>query len=145
MGRRGRGGAAAAAAAAAAARPTSHVTAESDSSALTMESGDESVAVAPTPKGSVNTGTDAGTDYGEDEEVEVTASPGTFAPVDDPLFDSCFHVLSFFFFLFSLSAIFGEDSERRSWEGREGPRSARARERRGFDSRSEEAETRVER
>ncbi|KAF8501082.1 chromatin modification-related protein EAF7-domain-containing protein [Russula emetica] len=52
-----------------------HVTAESDSSALTMESGDESVAVAPTPKGSVNTGTDPGTDYGEDEEVEVTASP----------------------------------------------------------------------
>lgn len=43
-----------------------------------MESGDESVAVAPTPKGSVNTGTDAGTDYGEDEDVEVTASPGTF-------------------------------------------------------------------
>jgi hypothetical protein len=42
-----------------------------------MESGDESVTVAPTPKGSVNTGTDAGTDYGEDEEVEVTASPGT--------------------------------------------------------------------
>jgi MRG-binding protein len=56
-------------------RPTSHVTAESDSSALTLESGDESV--APTPKGSVNTGSDAGTDYGEDEEVEVTASPGT--------------------------------------------------------------------
>ena len=67
-GRRGRGGGAAA-------RPTSHVTAESDSSALTLESGDESV--APTPKGSVNTGTDAGTDYGEDEEVEVAASPGT--------------------------------------------------------------------
>lgn len=66
--RRGRGGPAAA-------RPTSHVTAESDSSALTMESGDESV--APTPKGSVNTGTDGGTDYGEDEDVEVAASPGT--------------------------------------------------------------------
>jgi hypothetical protein len=44
-----------------------------------MESGDESVTIAPTPKGSVNTGTDAGTDYGgEDEEVEVMASPGTF-------------------------------------------------------------------
>ncbi|KAI0004606.1 hypothetical protein BJV74DRAFT_758019, partial [Russula compacta] len=57
--RRGRG----------AARPTGHVTAESDSSALTLESGDESV--APTPKGSVNTGTDGGTDYGEDEEVGV--------------------------------------------------------------------------
>jgi MRG-binding protein len=66
-GRRGRGGGAPA-------RPMSHVTAESDSSALTLESGDESV--APTPKGSVNTGTDAGTDYGEDEEVEVAASPG---------------------------------------------------------------------
>ncbi len=76
MGRRGRGGGGGGTAA----RPTSHVTAESDSSALTMESGDESVAVAPTPKGSINTGTDAGTDYGEDEEVEVTASPGTFTP-----------------------------------------------------------------
>lgn len=52
-----------------------------------MESGDESVAVAPTPKGSTNAGTDAGTDYGEDEEVEVTASPGTFysTPIDDSL------------------------------------------------------------
>jgi len=63
-GRRGRGGAP---------QPTSHITAESDSSALTLESGDESV--APTPKGSVNTGSDAGTDYGEDEDVEVAASP----------------------------------------------------------------------
>ena len=78
-------------------RPTSHVTADSDSSALTMESGDESVAVAPTPKGSVNTGTDAGTDYGEDEEVEVTASPGTSysIPIDESLV-FCFRVLSFF-------------------------------------------------
>ncbi|KAN0123315.1 Chromatin modification-related protein EAF7 domain containing protein [Russula decolorans] len=75
-GRRGRGGGGGGGGGGtAAARPTSHVTAESDSSALTMESGDESVAVAPTPKGSVNTGTDAGTDYGEDEDVEVTASP----------------------------------------------------------------------
>jgi hypothetical protein len=41
-----------------------------------MESGDESV--APTPKGSANSGFDAGTDYGEDEDVEVTASPGTW-------------------------------------------------------------------
>jgi MRG-binding protein len=40
-----------------------------------MESGDESL--APTPKGSANTGTDGGTDYGEDEDVEVAASPGT--------------------------------------------------------------------
>ena len=77
VGRRGRGGGGATAAA----RPTSHVTAESDSSALTMESGDESVIVAPTPKGSVKTGTDAGTDYGEDEEVEVTASPSTLLPL----------------------------------------------------------------
>lgn len=73
-GRRGRGGGGGGGGTPAV-RPTSHVTAESDSSALTMESGDESVAVAPTPKESVNTGTDAGTDYGEDEEVEVTASP----------------------------------------------------------------------
>ncbi|KAH9997986.1 hypothetical protein BJV77DRAFT_1058893 [Russula vinacea] len=65
--RRGRG------AVAPARPPASHVTAESDSSALTLESGDESV--APTPKGSANTGTDGGTDYGEDEDVEVAASP----------------------------------------------------------------------
>lgn len=123
-----------------AARPTSHVTAESDSSALTMESGDESVVVAPTPKGSINTGTDAGTDYGEDEEVEVTASPGTFTPIGD----LCFLLSCAEFLSFSLSATFCEDGERRSWEGSKGPRSARARERRGFDS-SKEAETRVER
>jgi MRG-binding protein len=79
VGRRGRGGGGGGGGTAA--RPTSHVTAESDSSALTMESGDESVVVAPTPKGSVNTGTDAGTDYGEDEEVEVTASPSTSLPL----------------------------------------------------------------
>jgi hypothetical protein len=59
-----------------------------------MESGDESVAVAPTPKGSVNTGTDAGTDYGEDEDVEVTASPGTFYSLVFLL--SCAEFLSFF-------------------------------------------------
>jgi hypothetical protein len=81
----------------AAARPTSHVTAESDSSALTMESGDESEVVAPTPKGSVNTGTDAGTDYGEDEDVEVTASPGTFYTDESLSFLlSCAEFLSFF-------------------------------------------------
>lgn len=58
-------------------RPPSQVHAESDSSALTLESGDESVA-APTPKGSVNTtGTDGATEYGEDEDVEVAVSPGT--------------------------------------------------------------------
>ena len=64
-----------------------------------MESGDESVAVAPTPKGSVNTGTDAGTDYGEDEEVEVTASPGMFI-FSLTSFVFCRRVLSFFFFFF---------------------------------------------
>lgn len=46
---------------------------DSDSSALTQESGDEA---AFTPRGSVVTGTDAGTDY-EDESPEVQeASPG---------------------------------------------------------------------
>ncbi|KAI0259836.1 chromatin modification-related protein EAF7-domain-containing protein, partial [Gloeopeniophorella convolvens] len=58
--RRGRGGT----------RASGPVNAESDSSALTMESGDESPA-APTPKGSVITVTDGGTEYGEDEDVEV--------------------------------------------------------------------------
>ncbi|OJT15241.1 hypothetical protein TRAPUB_8163 [Trametes pubescens] len=45
---------------------------DSDSSALTQESGDESV--APTPRDSVATGTDAGTEYAEDEE-EPRQSP----------------------------------------------------------------------
>lgn len=46
---------------------------DSDSSALTQESGDESV--APTPRGSVVTGTDAGTEYGEDDDVDMDAGP----------------------------------------------------------------------
>lgn len=46
---------------------------DSDSSALTQESGDESV--APTPRESVATGTDAGTEYAEDEE-DPRQSPG---------------------------------------------------------------------
>ncbi|KAI0252443.1 hypothetical protein BJV78DRAFT_1203232 [Lactifluus subvellereus] len=81
--RRGRGGAGAGpggGGGGGAARPsagTGHVTAESDSSALTLESGDESV--APTPKGSVNTDSDGGTDYGDEEEVEVAASPAPSA------------------------------------------------------------------
>ena len=52
------------------------VSGDSDSSALTQESGDE--AVAPqTPMESVVTGTDAGTDYAEDEDVEMRdPSPG---------------------------------------------------------------------
>ncbi|KAK2465342.1 hypothetical protein APHAL10511_002696 [Amanita phalloides] len=42
---------------------------DSDSSALTQESGDEHT--AETPRGSVVTGTDAGTDYAEEEDVEM--------------------------------------------------------------------------
>jgi len=45
---------------------------DSDSSALTQESGDE---VVFTPRDSVVTGTDAGTDYEDDPEVQE-ASPG---------------------------------------------------------------------
>ena len=48
---------------------------DSDSSALTQESGDESV--APTPRDSVATGTDAGTEYAEEEE-EPRQSPGAY-------------------------------------------------------------------
>jgi MRG-binding protein len=49
---------------------------DSDSSALTQESGDEVVA-PETPMESVVTGTDAGTDYAEDEDVEMhDPSPG---------------------------------------------------------------------
>jgi len=43
---------------------------DSDSSALTQESGDEA-GVPETPMESVVTGTDAGTDYAEDEDVEM--------------------------------------------------------------------------
>jgi MRG-binding protein len=90
--RRGRGGVGAGAGAASGGgvtRPSAdHITAESDSSALTLESGDESV--APTPKGSVNTGSDGATDYGDDEDVEVAASPGTVPCVDkQPLSLTC--------------------------------------------------------
>jgi len=46
------------------------VSGDSDSSALTQESGDEAGAVE-TPIESVVTGTDAGTDYAEDEDVEM--------------------------------------------------------------------------
>ena len=42
---------------------------DSDSSALTQESGDE--ALPETPKDSVITGTDAGTEYGENDEEEM--------------------------------------------------------------------------
>jgi len=50
------------------------VAGDSDSSALTQESGDEGL---PTPRESVVTGTDAGTDYAEDEDVEMRdVSPG---------------------------------------------------------------------
>ncbi|KDQ62314.1 hypothetical protein JAAARDRAFT_30211 [Jaapia argillacea MUCL 33604] len=47
----------------------------SDSSALTEESGGEE-SVAPTPRESVMTGTDAGTDIVDEEDVEVQESPG---------------------------------------------------------------------
>ncbi|KJA21240.1 hypothetical protein HYPSUDRAFT_42385 [Hypholoma sublateritium FD-334 SS-4] len=43
---------------------------DSDSSALTQESGDEG-AVAETPRESVVTGTDGGTEYAEDEDTEM--------------------------------------------------------------------------
>lgn len=49
---------------------------DSDSSALTQESGDEG-GMAETPMESVITGTDAGTEYADDEDVEMReASPG---------------------------------------------------------------------
>ena len=48
---------------------------DSDSSALTQESGDE--AAVGTPRESVVTGTDVGTEFGEDEDVEMKEpSPG---------------------------------------------------------------------
>lgn len=48
---------------------------DSDSSALTQESGDEGA--PPTPRESVVTGTDGGTDYAEEEDVEMREpSPG---------------------------------------------------------------------
>lgn len=51
------------------------VAGDSDSSALTQESGDE---IAGTPRGSVVTGTDAGTDYADEDDVEMREpSPGT--------------------------------------------------------------------
>lgn len=51
---------------------------DSDSSALTLESGDERP--VSTPRESVNTGTDAGTDYAEEEEVEVESTPASIKP-----------------------------------------------------------------
>lgn len=48
---------------------------DSDSSALTQESGDESI--IPTPRESLAGGTDGGTDYAEDEDAyEREQSPG---------------------------------------------------------------------
>jgi len=102
------------------------VHAESDSSALTLESGDESV--APTPKGSVNTtGTDGATEYGDDEEVEVAASPGTRRCVWP---------------YFSLTRLYSAlcAASEGSWEGREGPRNARTGKRGRIYSRNEETE-----
>lgn len=52
------------------------VAGDSDSSALTQDSGDEGVP-PPTPRESVVTGTDAGTEVAEDEDVEMSEqSPG---------------------------------------------------------------------
>lgn len=42
---------------------------DSDSSALTQESGDEGI--VGTPRGSVITGTDGGTDHADDEDIEM--------------------------------------------------------------------------
>ena len=54
------------------------VAGDSDSSALTQESGDEG-AVAETPRESVVTGTDGGTEYAEDEDTEMREpSPGGY-------------------------------------------------------------------
>lgn len=69
------------------------VSGDSDSSALTQESGDEAGAVE-TPIGSVvTTGTDVGTDYAEDEDVEMRdPSPGVPWPplfIWDPVSDIC--------------------------------------------------------
>lgn len=56
------------------------VAGDSDSSALTQESGDEGGPVAETPRESVVTGTDAGTEYAEDEDADMReASPGEFS------------------------------------------------------------------
>lgn len=63
---------------------------DSDSSALTQESGDEGGHVASTPRESVVTGTDAGTDYAEGDDVDVEIhdpSPGTSFRSD---FRNCF-------------------------------------------------------
>jgi MRG-binding protein len=51
---------------------------DSDSSALTQESGDDHT--AETPRESIVTGTDAGTDYADEEDVEVRepSPPGTY-------------------------------------------------------------------
>lgn len=51
---------------------------DSDSSALTQESGDDSV--APTPRSMV-TGTDAGTEYAEDDDEGSHNSPGKIVPL----------------------------------------------------------------
>lgn len=47
---------------------------DSDSSALTQESGDEGTA-GTRRHGSVVTGTDGGTDYAEDEDIEMHPEP----------------------------------------------------------------------
>lgn len=52
---------------------------DSDSSALTQESGDDAAAAAAaafTPRESVVTGTDAGTDYEDETEAQEASSGG---------------------------------------------------------------------
>lgn len=59
---------------------------DSDSSALTQESGDEG-AVAETPRESVVTGTDGGTEYAEDEDTEMREpSPGGYPSLSLSMF-----------------------------------------------------------
>ena len=66
---------------------------DSDSSALTQESGDEA-GVPETPMDSVVTGTDAGTDYAEDEDVEmVDPSQGALGLFSCSFWDIVFYVV----------------------------------------------------
>lgn len=90
--------------------------------------------MAPTPKGSANTGSDGGTDYGEDEDVEVAASPGTRS----------FHVLSAFMLSIhsTITSTAIRKASARSWQRRKGKRAAwGARERYRVGSWNKEAET----
>lgn len=66
---------------------------DSDSSALTIESGDEGGA-PETPRESVVTGTDAGTEYAEDEDAEMRdPSPGKEASLSVQSREDAYQVL----------------------------------------------------